>query len=325
MNIPRRRFLSLAVGAVAIPAVSRVATAQAYPAKPVRIVVGYPAGGVVDIHARLMAQWLSERLGQSFIIENRPGAAGTIAVDFVVRAPPDGYTLLQTGTNDAYSETLYPDVRFNYVQDLTPVAGVAIATHMMEVNPSFPAMSVPEFIAYAKANPGRVNFASAGVGTPQHLTGELFKTMTGINMVHVPYRGGAPAVADLLAGHVQLMFDYMATSIEHVRNGRLRPLAVTSTMRSPVLPAVPTVGEFLPGFETSGWNGIVAPRNTPIEVVDKLNREINASFDDPTVKARIADLGGEPLPGSPAEFTKLIAADSEKWRKVILAAGIKAG
>jgi tripartite-type tricarboxylate transporter receptor subunit TctC len=325
MKLQRRRFLQLAAGVAALPALSRVARAQGYPAKPVRIVASYPAGGVSDIYARLVGQSLSERMGQSFVIENRPGAGGTIGVDSVVRSSADGYTLLLTSSNDTYSEVLYPDVRFNYIRDIAPVASVSLSPCIMAVNPSFPARSVPEFIAFAKANPGKVNFASAGAGTTQHLSGELFKTMTGINMVHVPYRGGAPAVADLLAGQVQVMFEFMAISIEHVRSGGLRALAVTSATRSQALPAVPTVGEFLPGFEASAWFGVAAPKQTSKEIVEKLNREVNATLADPRMKARIAELGAETLPGSPVDFAKIIAADSEKWSKIIRAAGIKAG
>jgi tripartite-type tricarboxylate transporter receptor subunit TctC len=324
MKFPRRQFLHLAAGAAAVPAVSRSVWAQAYPTRPVHLIVGYPAGGVIDIYARLMGQWLSERLGQSFIVENRPGAAGTIAVDSVVRSPPDGYTLLLTSANDAYNESLYP-VRFKYIRDIAPVASIALTPSVMEVNPSFPAMTVPEFIAYAKANPGRLNYASGGVGTIQHVCGELFKIMAGVNMVHVPYRGGAPAIADLLAGQVQVMFDLTASSIEYIRAGSLRALAVTSATRSQALPDLPTVGDYLAGFEASIWLGIAAPKNTPSETVDRLNREINAILDGPGVKARIAELGGEVLTGSPANFVRLVGKDNEKWLKVIRAANIKLG
>jgi tripartite-type tricarboxylate transporter receptor subunit TctC len=326
MKLPhRRQFLHLAAGAAALPALSRVARAQAYPARPVRIVVGYPAGGVTDIYARLIGQWLSDRFGQSFVVENRPGAGGTIGVDAVVRAPADGYTLLLTGSNDAYSELLYPDLKYSYLRDLAPVAGISTLACVMAINPSFPAMSVPEVIAYAKANPARINYASAGIGSMQHMSGELFKTMTGIDMVHVPYRGGAPALSDLLAGQVQVMFEFMATTIPHVRSGALRALAVTSAMHWPELPQTPTVGEFVPGFEASALQGIAAPRHTAPDVIERLNREINAALDDPRMKSRIAELGSEPLAGSSAKFTRLIATDSEKWAKVIRAAGIKAG
>ena len=323
MKIPRRRFLSLAIGAVGLPAVSRIATAQAYPAKPVHIIAGYPPGGVVDIYARLTGQWLSERLGESFIIENRAGAGGSIAVDSVVRAPPDGYTLLLTSANDVFNPSLYPDLKYNYMRDMAPIAGIALTPQVMEVNPVLPAMTVPEFIAYAKANPGRINYASAGVATGQHLCGELFKMMTGVDMVHVPYRGGAPAIADLIAGQVQVMFDFLPSSIEHIRAGKLRALAVASAKRWQALPDLPTVGDFLPGFEAGAVFGIAAPKNTPNEVVDKLNREINAALGDPKLKARIADLGGAALTGSPAAFANLLAADAEKWSMVIRAADIK--
>jgi tripartite-type tricarboxylate transporter receptor subunit TctC len=268
MKLPRRRFLHLAAGAVSLPAVSRLASAQDYPARLVRIIDGYPAGGVVDIYARLIGQRLSERLGQSFIVENRPGAAGTIGVDSVVRAPPDGYTLLLTSSNDPYNELIYPDVKFNYIRDITPVANIATTSCIMVVNPSLPTRSVPEFIAYAKANPGKVNFGSAGMGTGQHVLAELFKIMAGVDMVHVPYRGGAPAVADLLGGQVQVMFEFIASAIPHVRSGGLRALGVSGAMRSPALPDVPTVGEFLPGFEASFWFGIAAPKKTPAEVIN---------------------------------------------------------
>jgi tripartite-type tricarboxylate transporter receptor subunit TctC len=325
MKLPRRRFLQLAASAAVFPAVSRTAGAQTYPARTVRIVVGYPAGGVSDIYARLIGQWLSERMGQTFLIENRPGAAGTIGVESVARAPGDGYTLLLTSANDAYNEFIYSDVKFNYLRDIAPVANIAVSTCIMVVNPSVPARSVPEFVAYARANSGKVNFASAGIGSAQHLIGELFKMVTGTNMVHVPYRGGAPAVSDLLAGQVQVMFEFMATSIEHVRSGGLRALGVTTAVRSRALPDVPTLAEFLPGFEATSWLGMAAPKQTPPEIVDRLNREINAALADPKMRARIAELGAEPAPGSPAEFVKVIAADTEKWGKVIRASGIRAG
>ncbi len=325
MKLPRRRFLQLAASATLFPVASHTAGAQTYPARPVRIVVGYPAGGVSDIYARLIGQWLSERMGQTFLIDNRAGAAGTIGVEAVARAPADGYTLLLTSANDAYNEFIYPDVKFNYLRDIAPVGNIAVSTCLMVVNPSFPARSVPEFIAYVRANPGKVNFASAGVGSAQHLIGELFKMVTGTDMVHVPFRGGAPAVSDLLAGQVQVMFEFMATSVEHVRSGGLRALGVTTAMRSRALPDVPTLGEFLPGFEATPWLGIAAPKQTPRDIVDRLNREINTGLADPKMKARIAELGAEAAPSSPAEFATVIAADTEKWGKVIRAAGIKAG
>jgi tripartite-type tricarboxylate transporter receptor subunit TctC len=314
MKIPRRRFLSLAVGAVALPAVSRIATAQAYPSRPVRITVGYPPGGITDIYARLMGQGLSERLGQPFIIENRAGAGGSIAVDSVVRALPDGYTLLLTGANDVFDPTLYPDLKYNYVRDIVPIAGIAFTAQVMVVHPALPATTVPEFIRYAKATPGRINYASAGVGTGQHLCGEFFKILTGVDMVHVPYRGAAPALADLIAGQVQLMFDFLPSSIEHIRAGKLRALAVGSPKRWQGFPDLPTVGDFLPGFEAGASSGIAAPKNTPDEVIDRLNREINATLADPRMKARIAELGGETLTGSPTQFANLLIAEAEKWR-----------
>jgi tripartite-type tricarboxylate transporter receptor subunit TctC len=323
MKLPRRRFLHLAAGTAALPAFPRIATAQTYPTRPVRIIVGYPAGGVSDIFARLVGQWLSERMGQSFVIENRPGAGGTIAVDLVTRSTPDGYTLLLSAVNDAYSEYLYPDLRFNYTRDIAPVASIALVPLVMEVNPSFPAKTVLEFINYAKANPGKVNFASAGVGTGQHLCGVLFGMITGVDMFHVAYRGDILAVADLLAGHVEVYFGNLPASIEYVRAGSLRGLAVTSAGRLPTLPDIPALAEFLPGFEYSGWFGIGAPRNTPAVIIEKLNREINAGLADPRMKSRIADLGPVVFPTSTTEFAKLIAADTEKWVKVIREANIK--
>jgi len=325
MALQRRRFLGLAAGAAALPAISGIATAQAYPAKPVRIISGFPPGGVNDTYARLTGQWLSERLGQSFIIENRAGAGGTIAVDTVVRALPDGYTLLLTATNDAYNTSLYPDLKYDYARDIALIAGIALSPEVMEVNPSVPAKTVPEFIAYAKANPGKLNYASAGVGTTQHLCGELFKMVIGVDMVHVPYRGGAPAVADLIAGQVHVMFEFLPTSIELIRAGKVRALAIASATRWPALPDLATIGDFVPGFEASALFGIAAPKNTPNQVIDRLNREINAILADPRMKARIAEVGGQALSGSPAEFAKLFEADAEKWVRVIRRANIKLG
>jgi tripartite-type tricarboxylate transporter receptor subunit TctC len=276
MTLPRRRFLQLAGGAAALPAASRFAWAQTYPVRPVRIIVGYPAGGVGDIFARLIGQFLSERLGQSFIIENRPGASGTIAVDFVARARPDGHTLLLSAGNDAWSENLYPDIKFNYIRDIAPVASLALVPLVMEVNPSFPARTVPEFINCAKGNPGKINFASSGVGSPQHLCGELFKMMTTIDMAHIPYRGDVPSITDLLAGQVQVYFGSLPASVEYVRAGKLRALTLTSAARSPALPDIPALAEFLPGFEAIFWFGVCAPKNTPAGIIDKLNRDINA-------------------------------------------------
>jgi tripartite-type tricarboxylate transporter receptor subunit TctC len=298
--------------------------AQAYPARPVRVVVGYPAGGVADIYARLVSQWLTDHLGQSFIIENRPGASGTIAVEAVSRAQPDGYTLLLSAVNDVYNEFIYPNLTFNYSRDIAPIAEIAVSACIMLVRPSFPAVSISEFIAYAKANPGKVNYASSGIGSTQHVAGELFKILAGIDMVHVPYRGGAPALADLLAGQVQIMFEFMTTSLPHVRSGALRALGVTSATRSPTLPDVPSIGEFLPSFEATAWFGIAAPRQTPPDVIDRINREINSALADPRIRAKIAELGGQVIPVSSTDFVALIAADREKWGKVIRDVGIKA-
>jgi tripartite-type tricarboxylate transporter receptor subunit TctC len=324
MKIPRRRFLHLAAGAAALPVVSRIATAQTYPTRPVRWIVPYPPGGVGDILARLTGQRLSERLRQPFVIENRPGAGGNIGTEAVVRAPADGYTLLMALAPNAINATLYEKLNFNFIRDIAPVASVMRAPQVLDVNPSVPAKTVPEFIAYAKANPGKLSMGSGGVGTTQHVAGELFKMMTGVNMVHVPYRGGAPAVADLLGGQVQVMFDNLPESIEYIRTGKLRPLAVTTARRSEALPDLPTVGDFVPGYETSNWWGVGAPRNTPATIIDKLNNEINTMLADPEMKARFADLGGTVLVGSASEFGKLIADETEKWGKVVKFAGIKA-
>jgi tripartite-type tricarboxylate transporter receptor subunit TctC len=323
MKPPRRQFLRLAGVAAVLSAVSRNARAQTFPTRPVRIIVGFTAGGAFDIIARTMGQWLSERLGQQFVIENRPGAASNTATEAVVRAPADGYTLLLGGAVNTVNATLYDKLNFDFIRDIAPVAGIIRFSNVMQVNPSFPTKTVPEFIAYAKANPGKINMASGGTGTTQHLAGELFKMMTGVNMVHVPYRGSALSLTDLLGGQVQVTFDSIPASIEHIRAGRLRALAVTAAMRSEVLPEVPTVGEFVPGYEASGWAGIGAPRGTPTEIVDKLNREINAGLADPTIKARLVNLGGVTLVLSPTEFGTLIAAETEKWGKVVKAAGIK--
>jgi tripartite-type tricarboxylate transporter receptor subunit TctC len=324
MKLPRRNFLHLAAGAAALPAVSRLAWAQAYPTRPVRIIVGAAPSGSFDIMARLIGQRLSEQLGQPFVIDNRPDAVGNIATEAVVRSPADGYTLLLVGAPHAINATLYDKLNFNFIRDIAPVAGIDREPLVMAVNPSVPARTVPEFIAYAKANPGKISMASAGNGTPSHVSGELFKMMAGVNMVHVPYRGGGPALPDLLAGQVQVMFPSMSSSIEYVRTGKLRALAVTTATRSDALPQVSTVSDFVPGFEATLWTGIGAPKNTPADIVDKLNREINAGLADPTIKARLADLGGTPLVGSPADFGKLIADETEKWAKVIKFAGIRA-
>jgi tripartite-type tricarboxylate transporter receptor subunit TctC len=323
MKLLRRQFLYLAAGAAAIPAVSRLARAQAYPSRPVRIVVGFPAGGVGDILARLMGQWLSERLGQPFVVENRPGAAGNIGAEAVVHAPPDGYTLLFVGVNHAINATLYEKLNYNFIRDIAPIASVMLVPNVLVVHPSFPAGTIPEFIAYAKANPGKISMASAGNGTSAHVTGELFKMMAGINMVHVPYRGGAPAITDLLGGQVQVLFSVVAEAIEHIKAGKLRPLAVTTATRLDVLPNVPAVGEFVPGFEATGWQGIGMPKNAPAAIIGKLNKEINAGLADSKIKARLAELGGTVLAGSPADFGRLIAAETEKWARVIRAANIK--
>jgi tripartite-type tricarboxylate transporter receptor subunit TctC len=324
MEVPRRRFLHLAAGATALSAVSRVARAQAYPTRPARIIVPYPAGGFADISARLVGQWLSEQLGQQFVIENRPGAGGNIGTEVAARAPPDGYTLLLFNTGNASNATLYPKLNFVFIRDISPVAGIVRVPHVMEVNPSFPAKTVPEFITYAKANPGKVNMASGGIGAPTHLSGELFKLMTGVNLVHVPYRGGAPALADLLGGQVQVMFDQILTSIGYIKSGQLRPLAVTSAARTDALPSISTVNEFVPGYEMTSWTGIGVPRNTPGEIISKLNREINAALASPVMRARFADFGGTALAGTPADIGKLIAEETEKWAKVVKFAGTKA-
>jgi tripartite-type tricarboxylate transporter receptor subunit TctC len=324
MKLPRRNFLHLAAGAAALPAVSRLARAQAYPTRPVRLIAPVAAGGTTDILARLIGQWLSERLGQQFVIENRPGAGNNVGTEAVVRAPADGYTLLLCGTPNATNATIYDKLNFNFIRDIGPVAGVFRGTYVMVVNPSVPAKSVPEFIAYAKSNSGKVNKAATGTGAGDHIAGELFKMMAGIDMIHVPYRGGGPALNDLIAGQVQVMFPNTVSSIGYIRAGRLRALAVTAATRSDALPDIPTVGEFVPGYEASNWYGLCAPKATPAEIVEMLNKEINASLAEPKIKARLADLGGGVLALSPAEFGKLIADETEKWAKVIKSAGIKA-
>ena len=324
MTLPRRQFLYLAAGVAALPAVSQVARAQTYPARPVRIIVGLAAGGGTDIVARLMGQWLSERLGQSFVVENRPGANGNIATEAVVNASPDGYTLLAVSPGAAINASLYDKLNFDFLRDIVPVAGIIRVANVMVVNPSFPARTLPEFIAYAKANPDKINMASSGNGSSNHLSGELFKMMTGVKMVHVPYRGAAPALTDVIGGQVQLIFSAVTSTIEYIKADKVRALAVTSTTREDALPDVPTVAEFVPGYEASNWWGIAAPKNTPAAIVDKLNNEINAAFADPKMKARLADLGGMALAGPPAAFGKLIADETEKWGKVIRTANIKA-
>jgi tripartite-type tricarboxylate transporter receptor subunit TctC len=324
VQLRRRKFLHLATSAAALPALSRVAWAQAYPMRPVHIIVAAAPGGAADIVARLMGQWLSERLGQPFIVENKPGAGGNVATEFVVRAPPDGHTLLLVATSNATNATLYTKLNFNFIRDIVPVAGIENDPQTMAVNPSVPARSVAEFITYAKANSGKINMASAGIGTPAHVVGELFKMMTGVNMVHVPYRGGGPALTDLLGGQVQLMFAPMTASVGYIRAGTLRALAVTSAMRSEVLPDVPTVGDFVPGFEATFWTGFGAPKDTPSDIVDKLNQEISAGLANSRIKARLADLGAEAFARSPAELGKFIAAETEKWAKVVKFSGARA-
>jgi len=324
MKLPRRNFLHLAACAAALSAVSRFAWAQAYPSRPVRIIVPFAPAGASDITARLIGQWLSERLGQQFVIENRPGGGGNIGTEAVVRAPADGYTLLMVGSANASNATFYDKLNFNFIRDIAPVGSVFRGPYVMVVNPSVPARSVPEFIAYAKANPGKLTMASSGTGAVPHVAGELFKMMAGIDMVHVPYRGGGPALTDLLAGQVQVYFPTTVASIGYIRAGRLRALAVTAATRSDALPDIPTVGEFLPGYEASTWYGVGAPKGTPAEIVEKLNKEVNAGLADPTMKARLADLGGDVLALSPADFGKLIAEETAKWAKVVKFSGVKA-
>jgi tripartite-type tricarboxylate transporter receptor subunit TctC len=319
----RRQFLHLVGAVAALPAASRIARAQSYPSRPVRIVVGYAPGGTTDICARLIGQWLSERLGQPFIVDNRPGAGSNVGTEGAVRAPADGYTLLLASVSNAINATLYAKLNYNFIRDIVPVAGIIRVPNVMEVNPGVPAKTVPEFIAYAKANPGKVNFASGGVGSSTHVSGELFKMMTGVNMVHVPYRGTAPAVTDLVAGQVQVMFDNLPGSIAYVRAGETRALAVTTTTRSDALPDVPTVADFVPGYEVSAWFGLGAPKTTAKEIIDVLNVEINAAFADAKMKGRFAALGGMALAGSPADFGRVIGDETEKWGKVVRAANIK--
>ena len=323
MKLRRRKFLLLAAGAAALPAAARSASAQAYPTRPVRVVVGFAAGGSTDIGARVIGQWLHERLGQPFVIESRPGAGTNVATESVVRAPPDGYTLLMVGPSSAVNATLYDKLNFVFLRDIAPVASLIRQPQIMLANPSVTTQTVPELIAYAKANPGKITMASAGVGSAGHLVGELFKMMAGVDFVHVPYRGAGPALADLLGGQVLISFAGIAGSIEHVRSGKLRALAVTTAARSPALPDVPTVSEFVPGFEAGDWLGLGAPKKTPAAIVDKLNSEIAAALADPKITARFADLGGTPLALTPAEFGTLLADETEKWAKVIRAAHIK--
>jgi tripartite-type tricarboxylate transporter receptor subunit TctC len=322
MKLSRRTFLHVAASAATLPAVSRVASAQTYPSRPLRIIVGFAPGGSVDVVARLIGQWLSERLGQPIAVENRPGSGGNIGTAAAVGAPPNGYTLLLVTAANAINATLYEKLNFNFIRDIAPVAGISRNPLIMEVHPSVPARTVPEFVAYANANPGNVNMASAGNGTPHHLCGELFKMMTRVNMLHVPYRGEAPAMTDLIGGQVQLMFTPTGPSIEYIRSGKLRALAVTTSLRLEVLPDVPAMGQFVPGYEASGWFGVGVPRGTPTEIVERLNKEINAGLADREIRARLGDLGVSVLSGSPADFGKHIAAETEKWGKVIRSANI---
>ena len=323
MKLPRRKFLYLAAAAAALPAVSCVAWAQGYPSRPTRLVVGFPAGGTTDIAARLIAQWLTDRLGQPFVIENRPGASTNIAVELVVRSPADGYTLYAATSTNAVNATFFDRLNFNFVRDLAMVGGVVRSPLVLEVNPAVPVSTVPALVAYAKANPGKISLASFGVGSTSHVAGELFKMMAGVNMTHVPYRGSTPLVTDLLGGQVQAAFDNLPASIERIRAGRLRALAVSTAARAEQLPNVPALGEFLPGFEASAWVGVAVPRNTPAEVIERLNREINAGLADPKIKARLTDLGGAVFAVSPAEFARHVTDETEKWGKVIRAANIK--
>jgi tripartite-type tricarboxylate transporter receptor subunit TctC len=323
MKLLRRRFLQLAMGAAALPAVPHPAWTQAYPTRVVRWVVPYPPAGPTDIIARILCPWLSERLGQQFIVENRPGATGNVGTEMVARSLPDGHTLIAVGAPHAINATLFEKLNFDFIRDIAPIIGIMRAPLVMLVNPLVPARTVPEFIAYAKANPGRINMASAGSGSPQHVTGELFKMMTGINMLHVPYRGSAPALTDLIGGQVQLMFDTTPASIGYIRAGTLRPLAITTSSRSEALPDVPSLGDFIPGFESSSWYGLGAPKNTPVDIIEKLNSEISIALADPTIKARLYDLGGSVLVGRPSAFRQLIVDETEKWAKVVKFSGAK--
>jgi tripartite-type tricarboxylate transporter receptor subunit TctC len=323
MKLPRRKFLHLVASAAALPAVSRIASADTYPSRPVHIIVGFTPGGVSDVSARLIGQVLSERLGQPFVVENRPGAGGNIATEFVVRAAPDGYTLFVASTPAAINATLYSNLNFNFIRDIAPAAGIMGVADVILVNPSVPAKTVAEFITYAKANPGKVNMATAGIGSTPHIFGEMFNMMAGVNLLPIHYRGGGPALTDLLGGQVQVMFDPLSEAIGYIKAGKLRALAVTSATRSAALPDIPTVGEFVPGYEASGWSGVVAPKNTSVEILDKLNKEINAGFADPAMKARLVDLGAEPMSMTPTDFGKFIVDETEQWAKVIKFANIK--
>jgi tripartite-type tricarboxylate transporter receptor subunit TctC len=323
MKLPRRKFLHLAAGAAALPAISRIARAQSYPSRPVRIIVGFPPGGPIDISARIIGQWLSERLGQPFFVDNRPGAGSNIGTEAVVRAPADGHTLLLAAAANAVNATLFDKLNYDFIRDIAPVAIINRIPLVLEMHPSFPAKTLPELIAYAKANPGKVNVATPPIGTAPYMAAELFKMMGGVDIVHVPYRGSGPMLTDLIGGQVPVAFDGMSSSLEHIRVGKLRALAVATAARLEALPGIPTVGDFVPGYEASGWCGIVAPGNTPIDIIDKLHKEINAGLADPQIKARLADAGVAVLAGSSAEFGKLIADETEKWGKVVKFAGIK--
>ena len=324
MKLPHRRhFLHLAAGAAALPAASQIARAQTYPTRPVHIIAGFVAGGGVDITARLIGQWLSKRLGQSFVIENRPGADSNIATEAVASAAPDGYTLLLAAVPNAVNATLYENLNFNFIRDIAGVGGIIRVPMVLLVNPSVPAKTVPEFIAYAKANPGKINMGSAGTGSAPHMAGELFNVLAGVDLVHVPYRGQGPALVDLLSGELQVLFPTSPGTTDYIKTGKLRALAVTTPSHADVLRDLPTIGEFVPGYEASQWYGLAAPKRTPVEIVDRLNKEINAAFTDATMKMRLADIGGEPLAGSPEDFDRLIADETEKWAKVIKAANIK--
>ena len=323
MKLDRRKVLHLAAGAAALPALPRIAKAEAYPSRPVHVIVGYAASGPTDIAGRLISDWLSKRLNQQFVVEDRPGAGSNIATEFVLDSAPDGYTLLLATQSNAINQTLYKDMKFNYLNESVQIAGLLVAPSVMEVTPSFPAKTIPEFIAYAKANPGKINLATAGNGSPPHMFGELFKVMAGVNMPTVAYRGGGPALIDLLAGQVQVMFEGITSSIGYVKSGKLRALGVTSAKRSPLLPDVPAIGEFVPGYDAAGWFGLAAPKGTPTEIIDILSKEVAAALADPGMKARMAELGAEPMPMTPAEFTKLMADETVKWGKVIEQANIK--
>jgi tripartite-type tricarboxylate transporter receptor subunit TctC len=323
MKLSRRRVLRLAGAAVALPAVSRIANAQSYPSRPIRIVIGYTPAGSADITSRLMGQWMSERLGQTVIVENRPGAATNLATESVIRAPADGYSLLLVAPANAINATLFDKLNHNFLRDIAPVAGINRFANVMEVNPSVPVKTVPEFIAYAKANPGKLSMASSGAGSTIHMSGELFKMMTGVQMTHVPYRGSAPALTDMISGQVHVMFDNIPTSIQHIRAGKLRPIAVTSTTRSDLLPEIPTVAEYLPGYEASAWYGLGVPRGTPPDIIEKLNKTVNAILSDPAVKVKFAEMGATLIMNSPAQFGKYVEDETEKWGKVVKFAGVK--